>query len=368
MRRLKLLAVLASLLALLAIAATGVGRTSAAFTSTTSNDSNTFASKRIFPAVRSESAWTISDSTGTTTDKSDAFAASGGNTYTTGSWSSSFSTSRWLSFAFDNPRAAGISTSNVAFNFDFAPTTSTDTACFYFDVVQTSTSTVLATHGSSASPVACATGASFTTTSTSLPEITSTDLANDLTIKVYAKESGNSTIKVDRAMITGDTPYTTGFPLYEQSYRDQANGFASVSTPWSLIAQDGTGYVAANNWSTTFGTKSISFTFPASHVPTGATVTSVTLTSRYKSNTSGDIACAYYETYSGATLLGSHGSSSSAYSCTTAGGTTTDTITLSEVTTPAQVNGLIVKMYCKENSNKKTNHDLLQLDVNYYLD
>jgi hypothetical protein len=101
----------------------------------------------------------------------------------------------------------------------------------------------------------------------------------------------------------------------------------------------------------------------------------VTLNFYYRATGNGDTACWYGEAYNGVTLLASYGSSGTPQSCNTGNATfSTDTVTMSQLTSAndanavTDVNNLAVRTYMRESANKSTAVDLVQLNVNYYLD
>ena len=335
--------------------------------------------KRIFPGVRSTSAWNLKDASGGAgeVDASDLFLAAGDSrTKTTGNWASTFASNRWLEFDFNASRPGGVPVSAATFNFSFADNVAGDTTCIYIEVYRASSATLLGSYGTSAAPLACSSSSTtFTTINQSIAtEVTSTDVLNDLRIRVYGKESTSKAMKVDLATVSATTAYASS-TMYEQISRDQASG-TLTTTNWSLaISADNTNFPTAANWATTFSTtRYLKFAFNPS-VPTGAVITSVTLNFYYRSNTAGDTACWYGEAYNGATLLASYGSSGTPQSCNT-GNTTysTDTVTMSTLTSAndasavTDVNNLAVRAYMKESGGKKTQIDFVQLNVNYYLD
>jgi hypothetical protein len=62
--------------------------------------------------------------------------------------------------------------------------------------------TLLGTHGSSGTPISCNTGSTtFSTDNVVLSELTTVANANNLTIKVYMKESGNKKTQIDLARL-----------------------------------------------------------------------------------------------------------------------------------------------------------------------
>src|SRR3954469_2757712 len=206
-------------LALLACAVATVP-TWAAFRKTTSNGSNVVPANRIFPTTETATAWSISDQADSTAaNVSDQGAFLDGISFDSGSWGSAFSATRYTETNYATPLPPGLTTSSVAFVLDFKPSVSTDTVCFYFEVRRISTGAVLGTHGSTASPVQCATEASFTSTSTPLSEITSSADANDIKIRLYARNTGSRPVTIDRGNITGTASNGYGsFTLYETNY------------------------------------------------------------------------------------------------------------------------------------------------------
>ena len=84
--------------------------------------------------------------------------------------------------------------SSAQFTFRMAANSAGDTACFYFEVYRASTSTLIGTHGSTSTPVACNATTTQTTYSTTLAEVTGTTILNDLRVRVYGKESGSRPI------------------------------------------------------------------------------------------------------------------------------------------------------------------------------
>jgi hypothetical protein len=330
----------------------------------------TYSSKRIFPGVRSTSAWTVGDASGgaAETNAGDALAYADAVVKSTKSFASSFASNRYVEFDFNGPRPAGVSVSSAQFNFRMASTAVGETSCFYFEVYRASTSALLATYGSTTTPVACNATTTQTTYSQAISQITTTAVLNDLRIRVYGKESGAAAIKIDLATVTGSTAYAS-YTMYEKIYRDQADAI-SATTGWAeATAGDTYNYTTVANLASTFSTsRYVKFTFEPG-VPTGSVITSVHLKFYYRSNTAADTACWYFETYNGVTLLGTHGSSGTPQSCIT-GNTTysTDDVTLSEATAVANANSLTVKAYLKESGLKKIQMDLVQVDLTYSLD
>jgi hypothetical protein len=314
------------------------------------------------------SAWDVRDASAGSAEvnQSDTSAFAGdGRAAVSGSFATAFSTSRYIQYDFANPLAPGESVSSVKFNFSYAGTASTDTTCFYFDVRRASTGAVLGTHGSAASPAGCTTGIALKATETALPEVTSSEVASDLQVRIYVSSSASHPVNVDVATVSGSRAGQL-FTLYESSFVDASTGTAAAAAPWGIYASDSAFYANATNWATTFSTtRYLKLSFPA-YVPSGATLNSVTFKHSYRSANSGANVCYYLEVYSGATLLGTRGTSASPVSCTSSSTVSqTDSVTLSEVTTVAAANSLAVKLYVNRNTAGKSRHDLAQLQLTY---
>jgi hypothetical protein len=286
-------------------------------------------------------------------------------TGTSGNFATSFQASRYVQWDYNAPLQPGLSTSAVNFNFSFASNNGGEAACFYFEVRRASTGSVIGTHGSSSTPVACNSTSVQQSTTTALAEVTSSDIANDLRVRVYAKQAGSHAIVVDLATVSGSAA-STAFTLYDTIDVDAADGSATT-TPWGIAASgDGAFYASTSNWTNAFtALRYLKFTFPA-YVPSSAAVNSVTFTHTYRSANSGDTTCYWFEVYSGVTLIGSHGSTGTPVSCNSSNSTyVTDTVSLPEVDTVAEANGVIVKMQVKNSGSRKSQHDLAKLAVTY---
>jgi hypothetical protein len=334
----------------------------------TSASSGSVSTDRIFPATRSTSAWTVSDaSSGSAAVGTSVLAVSGDSRIvTTGAWSSSFSSTRYFDVTFNSPLPGGETVSGATFNFTLEANAGAETACVYFEVYRASTSTLIGTHGSSGSPLVCAAASAYSTINTALSEVTSSDIANDLRIRVYVKESNNQVAKIDLATLTG-THYQQ-FTLYPISYTDASTGTPATTAWGPATVGDSSTYQSAANWATTISsTRYITFTFPG-YLPTNAVINSATLVNVYRPQTAADTACYYFETYASGSLLGTHGSSGATVSCDTGTGYQTDNVSLSEVTTPTQADNLAVKMYYKDSGSKPTQYDQVALQINYSLD
>lgn len=313
------------------------------------------------------SAWDVRDaSSGVEANSSAQPAFADGLTFPTGNWPAAFNNSNYLEFNQSAPLPSGLAVSSPTFNFKFAAGAAGDTACYWFEVRRASTGALLGTHGSTGSPVGCVTGTTLQAFSTAIAEVNTSDLANDNRIRVYARESGARPITIDLATVSGSTPFTA-FTLYTSSYTDAAAGAPGSTFPYSLMASGGAAFTTASSWANAFSTtRYLKLTFPG-YVPAAATVTGATYKGSYRATTSGKTACYYLEVYSGATLIGTHGSSGSPLSCNATTAYVTDTVSLPEVNTAARANGVIVKMYFTVTGStpRTTDHDFAQLIVNY---
>jgi hypothetical protein len=359
----------AALAGMVAASFTTVSLALAGFNSPTNGGPGTYTTQRIVPGIRSGAAWTLRDASGgaaeTTAD--DSLSYSDAVLKNTGNWATTFASNRYVEFDFNSPRPGGVAVSSAQFNYRMAANGVGETACFYLEVYRASTSTLIGSHGDASNPVACNSTILQTTYSTTLAEVTNTTILNDLRVRVYGKESGSRPMKQDLATVTGSTPYSS-FTQYEKIYRDQSTT-TPTTTNWSLaISGDSTFYISAASWAATFSTlRYMKLTFDPA-VPSGSVITSASVDFYYKANTSNNTVCWYFETYNGATLLGTHGSSGSPVSCNSTSSFSTDNVTLSELTSVTDANNLTIKVYMNDSGSKKSQTDLVQLNVNYFLD
>ena len=83
------------------------------------------------------------------------------------------------------------------------------------------------------SPVGCVTGTTLQTISASIASaVSTTDLADDLRVRVYMKNSGGGTASIDRAVVSGSSAYAA-FTLYPVSTTDASDG-TPVLSRWGL--------------------------------------------------------------------------------------------------------------------------------------
>lgn len=314
------------------------------------------------------SAWDMRDASTTVAANASAPTAFAGDglTVTTGLWGPAFSSSRYISFDPNTTLPSGRAITGAAFNYRRAGSVAGVTICFYLEVVRVSTGAVIATHGSAASPEACTTGTGLTNVTVPLPEITTTDLANDARVRVYSRATALAATTVDLATISG-TAAGTPFTLYARNYVDAAAGLGPTTYPWSQVATDGTEF-ESSNWANAFqATRYLELKFPA-YVPSGATVTGATLRHAYRSVSTGNTACWYADVYSGGALIATYGSSTSPAGCNTTTSVATDSLPLPAVNTPGRANDLTVRLYFRGSANgsaRRTRHDLTELALTY---
>jgi len=316
------------------------------FNSTSANASNSMSAARIFAGSRSMSAWSLQDvSSGTAANKSDPVSFAGDSLTDRSNGSIASGSNVYFEFTMSSPLPAGFSVSSPQFNFPLASQggPGAGNGCFWFEV--RSGASVIGTHGSYASAAGGSNKGTLATFSTAIPEVTTTDLANGIVIRAYAWETAGKKVDVDLATVTGSTPYGT-FTQYETSATDTSSG--SVTTTWSLNSVDAVTFTSAGAFPTAATTtKYLQLSFDPG-VPTGAVISTATLNFVYRPSAavSSPGLCYYVDVFQSTTLLGSHGSSSSAYSCnTSATNFVTDPIPLSEVNSAARADSLVVKIY-----------------------
>ena len=357
-------------IAAVVLLACGAGGAIAAFTATTTNPGNTFTAAASFAATSTSTGYGLIDesSNGQPVDATWPVAFDDSILYTTSAWANAYNASRYVDFDMSSPLpSGGRFLSSASFRMKFASTggAGSGNACFYFELRRASTGALLGTYGSSGSPVACSAGATQGVSTTDISaQVTNTTIANDLRIRALGVETGSKAWKIESATVTGAT--TLGnFTLYPNTLADSADG-TPASTVWGpATAGDGATF-QTQGWPTGFNAgRLFTLTFPA-EIPAGATITSASVMNAYKSLTAGDNACWYFEVYNGATLIGTHGSTTTPVSCNATNNFVTDTVSVPEIDTVAEANNAVVKVYMKISTNKgKTLHDRLTLTVNY---
>lgn len=322
--------------------------------------------KRIFPAAHTWSAWSIRDAAGGGAEANTSeplSAAADGRTATTGNWSTAFAANRWYEVDYPDVLPGGVAVTAATLRLTYRSTSGT--TCVHVEVRRRSTGAVVATRGTSASPLGC-TGTATATLTSPIAEVTTTDVADDLRVRVYGRNTSASSAVLDEVTITGTTAYGP-YSLLPVLATNAASGSGLVSR-WALAAAgDASVYASVANWSNTFATsRYVRFSF-AAEVPTGATVTDAVFTHTYRDQ-GGSSACYWLEVYAGASLVGTHGSTAAPF-CATGTGYGTDTIDLTGVTTAAAANALTLKLYMRVASGtRRVQHDRVTVTVRYHLD
>ena len=127
--------------------------------------------------------------------------ASGGPTYVSAStWPTAFSSSRYLQLTFPAYVPTGATVSGGSLVHRFRRSGGGGSACWYLEVLQGTT--VVGTHGSTASPISCTSGGSYRTDTVSLPEINSPARANGVVLKVYVRSTNGRSTEHDQANLT----------------------------------------------------------------------------------------------------------------------------------------------------------------------
>jgi predicted ribosomally synthesized peptide with SipW-like signal peptide len=213
----------------------GAGVGSLAFFTASADTTASLGAGRIFPGVRTTSAFIVGDRSGggTSVDRSSPFALSDdGRTTTTGAWSTAFAGDRYLQFDLSAPLPASLPASSVSLALGLASASPSGTVCVYAQVRRISDDTPLATYGSAGSPIGCTSGTSQASFTVSLPVVASTDDANDLRVRIYGRNSAAAASVLDELTVSGTTP-SAAFVLYPVRYTDAATSVAN-SSPWEL--------------------------------------------------------------------------------------------------------------------------------------
>ena len=224
---------------------------------------------------------------------------------------------------------------------------------------------VIGTHGSSAAPVACQATTTVQQTSTPLPEVTSSDIANDLRIRIYGVHTNSRRHARRPRRRLGQHDRRAVHALRDDLHRrrrlDPGDG--------ALADRDRGRRRAPEQRELADGVQRARYlkvTFPA-YLPATATVTSAQLVHTFRPATASATACFYLDVLQGTTVLATYGSATTPY-CATGAAYTTTTIALPVLNTAARVNGAIIRMYVRTTNARRTQHDQFRLDVGYAVD
>lgn len=218
---------------IVALVMVGLGGTLALFTASQPAAANISAA-RIFRGERITPAFAVSDvSSGSASDYSSVTAfASDGRYFLTRTWPAAFDSARYVDLDLSSPLPGGLSALNVALTARLSSDAGTGSACVYLELRRASTNALLSSLGSAGSPLACTTGTQVTTLNVALAAVDATDIANDLRVRVFARDSGAGALRIDQATVGGDTPYAA-FTLYPILTREQYSGQQELIR-WSL--------------------------------------------------------------------------------------------------------------------------------------
>jgi hypothetical protein len=202
---------------------------------TNANEANAvLAAARIFEGERVTPAFQVTDrSSGTAVDASSgsAFAADGRHVVTR-AWPTAFAASRYIEADFSSPLPAGLSVTGATLGMRVASDAGTGSVCLYAELRRASDGATLSAHGSAASPLGCTSGTAALAISVPLPAVTASSVANDLRLRVYARDSAAGALRVDQATISGATAYAA-FSLYPLLTREAFDGQLEIIR-WGL--------------------------------------------------------------------------------------------------------------------------------------
>ena len=180
---------------------------------------------RIFSGERVTPAFSVSDnSSGAATDGSSANAfGNDGRYFLSRVLPAAFAADRYLDFDFNGPLPAGLTAQTVAASVRLSSDLGTGTVCVYFELRRASTNALLSSHGTSATPSACTSGTTASVVSINFGAVTTTDVANDLRLRMFARDTSAGALRLDEATISGQTPYSS-WTLYPILTRESYSG------------------------------------------------------------------------------------------------------------------------------------------------
>lgn len=337
------------------------GMTFAVFTGAASSAGPTITTKRVFPAVRGGPAWVVQDSSGGGAGVvADApLAINNDNRYPTsaGTWPVAFAANEYIDFDMNAPLPGGMPIVGATFNYSWRTAGgAAGNTCVQYETRNRTTGTIISTHAFN--PADC-TSAGITR-AIALPELTSSDLANGVRVRVYHRHPSNRGSDTDIATITG-TGYSA-FTLYPVQHID-ASVAVPVTTVWPFSASDGVAYTSNSTWTAAQNAgRYLRLTYPG-YVPAGAVVTGATFTHRFR-GLAGGSPCFSLDVYSGATFLANH-----VGPCPPVGaGYQTTTIPLPEINTVAEANSVVIRLYqWTPGGARRTETDEASVGVNWSL-
>jgi hypothetical protein len=150
------------------------------------------------------------------------------------------------------------------------------------------------------------------------------------------------------------------------TYRATNATFQSSLATVAITVEDA--YVPAGAWPTSFAaSRYLDLTFPG-YVAAGSAVSGAEFRHRYRSASGGGTTCYYFEVYSGAVLVATHGSSGSPVSCNATTSYVNDAVALPEIDTVAEGNTARVRMFVRSSAAGHSAHQTAELALTYERD
>ena len=149
------------------------------------------------------------------------------------------------------------------------------------------------------------------------------------------------------------------------TYRATNGTFESSPATVTITVEDA--YVSAASLPTSFtDSRYLELTFPA-YVAAGSAVSGAEFRHRYRSAADGGTTCYYFEVYSGAALLATHGDAASPVSC--AGSSyVAETVALPEIDTVAEANSVTIRLFLRNSTGGHSAHQSATLALTYERD
>lgn len=148
------------------------------------------------------------------------------------------------------------------------------------------------------------------------------------------------------------------------TYRTTNGTYNSSAATVTISVEDA--YMSAAIWPTAFdSSRYLELTFPG-YVAAGSNVTGAEFRHRYRSASAGDSTCHYFEVYSGATLLATHGGPGSPVSCNATASYLTDTVVLPEIDTVAEANAVTIRLFVRNSGAAHSLHQTAELALTYH--
>jgi hypothetical protein len=203
----------------------------------------------------------------------------------------------------------------------------------------------------------------------SAPGVLANDTASSGTLTVASPRpatgpaNGTLTLNADGSFTYQPNTGFTGTDSFTYRALD-SSGLASAPATVTITVGS-SAYISDTGWGAAFdGARHLDLTFPP-YVAAGSTIASATFRHVYRS-AAGGTTCYWLEVYSGATLIGTHGSAGSPVSCATTGWQT-DSVSLPEVNNATRANTVTVRLYLRNSAGGRSEHRTATLDLDYSL-